>query len=318
MTRHVSAEALARYREGDLGSRKSSRIRAHLAACPRCTALDQDLAGVSALLASAPRPTMPEQVTARIQAALIAEGARQVPLSAGREPGRPELASQPGRSRHAAGRTRDGRRWHLPELLSPVAVRAFAAAAAAVAIAGGIYGTVQLAGDQPGATSGSASASNAAGSERHGLALTGPPLAYGSASHPADITPVSTGMNFQPGLLKSQVRSVLPRSGANAPMSHPQATAGKPGAFAGPSVTTPDKRSFSGLPISALRGCVTRISAGRKVLLVDVDRYQGKRATIIVIAGAGGAGGARVWVVGPGCSRTGSDVIAQASLPGAG
>jgi hypothetical protein len=47
-----------------------------------------------------------------------------------------------------------------------------------------------------------------------------------------------------------------------------------------------------------------------------VDRYQGRQATIIVVAG--GAGGARVWVVGPGCSRTGSDVITQASLAGAG
>ena len=99
MTRHVSAEALARYREGDLGSRKSSRIRAHLAGCPRCTALDEDLAGVSALLASAPGPAMPEQVTARIQAALIAEGARQAPPSAGRRIGTFRSVMQTGANR---------------------------------------------------------------------------------------------------------------------------------------------------------------------------------------------------------------------------
>jgi hypothetical protein len=76
------------------------------------------------------------------------------------------------------------------------------------------------------------------------------------------------------------------------------------------------KPAFGGVTLAALQGCVTRISAGRQVLLVDVDRYQGKQATIIVVAG--GAGGARVWVVGPGCSRSESDVITQASLAGAG
>jgi len=50
------------------------------------------------------------------------------------------------------------------------------------------------------------------------------------------------------------------------------------------------------IALVTLQGCVTRISAGRQVLLVDVDRYQGKRAAIIVVAG--GASGDRVWVVG--------------------
>src|SRR6266581_9506263 len=99
MTRHIGAEALASYREGDLGSRKSARIRAHLAGCPRCTAIDHDLAGVTALLASAPAPAMPDQVTTRIQAALTAEAARMAGAAqvtgargAGRQAGRP---SQP-------------------------------------------------------------------------------------------------------------------------------------------------------------------------------------------------------------------------------
>jgi hypothetical protein len=258
---------------------------------------------------------MPEQVTARIQAARIAEGARQAPPSAGRVPGRPGPASQPARSRHAAGRAGDGRRWRLPELLSPVAVRGFAAAAAAAVIAGGIYGAVQLAGGQSGATSGIASAP-AAG--LHGAAMTGPPLTYGPAGRRSHFTPVSTGLNFQPGLLKSQVRSVLPAPAAALPVNQPQAATRQPGGAPASSGSTTGRRSFGGIPVSALQGCVTRISAGRKVLLVDVDRYQGKRATIIVVAGAGDTGGARVWVVGPGCSRTGSDVIAQASLPSAG
>src|ERR1700728_328923 len=121
MTRHISAEALARYREEDLGSRKSSRVQAHLAGCPRCTALDEHLAGVSAMLASAPQPAMPAEVTARIQAAITAEGARHALPGAGPEAGRTELLSQPGRSRHAAGRGGDGR-GRRPGRLSPLGV----------------------------------------------------------------------------------------------------------------------------------------------------------------------------------------------------
>jgi Putative zinc-finger len=308
MTRHVGAEALARYREGDLSGRRTSRIRAHLAGCPRCTALDEDLAGVSAMLASAPVPAMPEQVTARISAALTAEAARTARLGAGHE------ASQPGHSRHAASRPGPGRRWRLPGLLSPLAVRAGAFAAAAAVLAGGVYGAVQLAGGPPATSAGSGGIPARAG--LHAAAGTGPALTYTRAGHPAHFSPVSTGRDFQPRQLKSQVRSLLAHAaGLNQPASRPQAThrGAKPGLPSGGTAGAP---TFGGIGVAALQGCVTRISAGRQVLLVDVDRYQGKQATIVVVAG--GAGGARVWVVGPGCSRTGSDVITQASLAGAG
>lgn len=306
MTRHVGAEALARYREGDLSGRRSSRIRAHLAGCPRCTALDEDLAGVSAMLANAPVPAMPEQVTARISAALTAEAARPARLEAG----------QPGHSRHASGRPSPGRRWRLPELLSPLAVRAGAFAAAAAVLAGGVYGAVQLAGGPPATSAGSISSPAATG--QRAAAGIGPPLTYTRAGHPAQFTPVSTGRDFQPGLLKSQVRGLLVRAaGPNQPASRPQATTTHLGAKRGlPAGGTVGAPTFGGIAVGTLQGCVTRISAGRQVLLVDVDRYQGKPATIIVVAG--GTGGTRAWVVGPGCSRSASDVITQASLAGAG
>ena len=311
MTRHVGAATLTRYREGDLSGRRAARIRAHLAGCPRCTALDEDLAGVSAMLASAPVPAMPEQVTARISAALTAEAARPARLGAGHE------AGQPGHSRHASG-PGPGRRWRLPELLSPLAVRAGAVAAAAAVLAGGVYGAVQLAGGPPGSTASSAGISSPAGAGQHGPAGTGPPLTYTRAGHPAQFTPVSTGRDFQPGLLRSQVRSLLTRAaGPSQPVSGRPASTTHPGAKRSlGSGSAAAKPTFGGIPLAALQGCVTRISAGRQVLLVDVDRYQGKPATIVVVGG--GAGGPRAWVVGPGCSRSDSDVIAQASLAGAG
>ncbi|HLQ57617.1 MAG TPA: hypothetical protein VK162_25515 [Streptosporangiaceae bacterium] len=337
MTRHVGAETLARYREGDLGSRKSARIRAHLPGCPRCTALDEDLAGVTALLASAPAPAMPDQVTDRIQAALRAEAAQEVPVRAGRQPGRSRQDGEPGKrrqsrqhgepgkrpqSRHAASRdgtVQDGtvRRLRLPELQSRLAVRVLGAAAAVVVVSGGIYGVIQLAaGGVPAATSGAAG--SMAGPLRHAAAQpAGPSLTYGPAGRPAGFTPVSTGTDFQLQQLASQVSSVLRRSAPQLP------TASIPAANASPS-SSPSKlpgngsagaETFRGIAVSALQGCVTRIAAGGKVLLVDVARYQSRPATVIVVAR--GPGDRRIFVVGPACSSSDSDVIAQASLPGA-
>ena len=329
MTRHIGAEALARYREGDLGSRKSARIRAHLAGCPRCTAMDHDLAGVTALLASAPAPAMPDQVTTRIQAALTVEAARMAEAQvtgaggAGHQPGRPRqptrAAARARQSRHAARRD-SAHRLRLPELRSPLALRALGTAAVAAVIAGGIYGFAQLA---PAGQSNS-TASGSSGAARLGEGVTAGPnspvLHYRSGGQLATFTPFSTGTNFQRQRLASQVSSELrsskrslPTSGKMNANTSPQAEPAQAGASLqhGP--------SFGGVAVKNLQGCVTRIAAGGTVRLVDVARYQGKRATIIVVAGgAGSAGSTRVFVVGPGCSASRSDLIAQTSLPGAG
>jgi hypothetical protein len=316
MTRHVGAETLARYHEGDLSDRKSARIRAHLAGCARCSALNEDLAAVAALLASAPAPVMPDQVTARIQAALMAEAARTIPASAGHQPGRSDAAGEPGRrmpSRHATRLDAAPRRWHLPDLRSQPGMRVLGAAAAAVVIAGGIYGAVQLvSGNLPETSSGR---SSAAAPEQQAV---GRPLQYRLGGRAASFTPVSTGTNFRPGQLAAQMGGLL-RSAA------PNVHANKRPAAAGPSSLPSHRaapaagagaRSFSGIAVSELQGCVTRISAGRPVKLVDVALYRGSRATVIVVAGRSGS--SQIYVVGPGCSRSASHVIAHASLPGAG
>ena len=60
---------------------------------------------------------------------------------------------------------------------------------------------------------------------------------------------------------------------------------------------------------------MSRIAAGRTVLLVDVARFDHKPATIIVTARQGAAA-AQVWVVGPGCSASARDVVTHRALPG--
>src|SRR5581483_2914559 len=96
MTRHVDAETLARFRQGELRPRRNSRIRSHLAGCRRCSELNEDLAGVTTLLASVPPPPIPEHLTARIHSALAAEAARRATVTAGSAPAALSGAAAPG------------------------------------------------------------------------------------------------------------------------------------------------------------------------------------------------------------------------------
>jgi Putative zinc-finger len=79
---HADAETLAAFREGLLSRRRAARVSAHLAACPRCAESDARLAGITALLASAPAPPMPAGLSARIEAALAAEAAARAAAGA--------------------------------------------------------------------------------------------------------------------------------------------------------------------------------------------------------------------------------------------
>ncbi len=266
---------------------------------------------------------MPDQVTARIQAALMAEAARPALATAGARPGAPQPAEPARRqSRHAAGRAGGSRRWRLPELRSQLAVRALGVATAAAVIAGGAYGISQLGPAGQTATSSSAAGgSGAAGNAAvpRPARVSGPVLHYRQAGQAVTFTPVSTRTNFTQQQLTSQAAAALRHPVRSPPQFHGPAISNRPGAHSAPAVHGQSGQSFRGIPVGALQGCVTRVSAGRTVLLVDVGRYQGRPATVIVVAGpAGGTGGSRVFVVGPGCSSSESNLIAQASLPAAG
>src|SRR5260370_42214771 len=111
MTRHIGAETLARFRQGDLSPRRNARIRAHLGGCARCSDLNEDLAGVTTLLAGAQPPPIPEHLAARIQTALATEAARRVAPAAGgaRDPaGGPPAPPEPPRGRPARAQAAGG------------------------------------------------------------------------------------------------------------------------------------------------------------------------------------------------------------------
>jgi hypothetical protein len=338
MTRHVDAETLARFRQGELSSPRDARIRSHLAGCPRCSDLNEDLAGVTTLLASVPPPPIPEHLTARIHSALAAEAALRATVAAGSAPAALAGAAAPagttGPAVHAGQsaprdpgrppRERAGRGWHprLPRLSSPAGLRVAAAAAAIVIIAGGSYEIIAHTGASPtGASSAGASRSSAAsGSPSSGLApnarALGPALPYRHGGRQDSVTPVTTDTDFTPGKLKHEVSTELTRySPAKVRAAAPNSMA--PNAARSPAAAPAKRATAFGIPIAALDGCVNRVAAGNLVLLVEVAHYQGVRATVIVTE-VSAVSPEQVWVVGMDCSGSRSDVLAHTVLVNGG
>jgi anti-sigma factor RsiW len=297
--RHVGAEALAAFRDGALRTRKASRTSAHLAACPRCAALSEDLAGVTAMLAGTRVPPMPEHLTARIQAALATEASNRVTL--------------PSRAEPADSR---GSRPRLPRFSGQLALRSLAGAAAVAVIAGGGYEIAQHAGSSP-AASGSSSKS-ASVPARIAAPASGPALKYQHAGRAETIVPIATTTDYAARQLTRQVTTELAQH--RAPVNSPGFRAGSPMSSvpaAQPAGVNNGQQSFANLSVTALQGCINRIAAGNLVLLVDVARYQGAPATVIVTR-ASAVGPQLVSVVGPGCSAARSDLLAHATLPAGG
>ena len=68
----------------------------------------------------------------------------------------------------------------------------------------------------------------------------------------------------------------------------------------------------SGFP--HLSACVGFVTGGQRPRLVDIARY-GTRPAAVIVVPVPGTTTLRVWVVGPGCSGQGGDVIARLSMP---
>lgn len=324
MTRHIRADKLARYRAGELGTRESARVRAHLDGCARCTAAADDLAAVSTLLASVPAPPMPDDITARIEAALAAEAASRA-ASPAAPAARGPVPAAPGRDgggRRAAAR--NPKIWSAGWLRSPLTLRVAAGAAVAVVVLGGGFAAIRLAGSS--GTSGSSSSAGSSTSSGSGASgseaqrsqaaaapaiVPAPTLTYQAGGQSRPFTVLTSSADLGPGNLGREIGRLVPggesRPASASPSASPGPTAGGAGRPGG----------IPGFAPAALEACVTRVADGGQVRLVTIGRYQGQRAAVIVVSPAGG-GPARIWVVGTGCSATSSDVITQMALPGSG
>jgi hypothetical protein len=308
MTRHVSAETMAGFRQGELSPRKNSRVSAHLAGCVRCRTLDENLAGVRTLLAGAQPPPIPEHLAARIQTALATQAASRVVRPVGSENGI-------GTAAHGHGRRAGGQGWlpRLPRLSSRVALGSLAAAAAVLVVIGGMYEMTISRGAGSGAPAHRAAVPSAGSGIVEPVpsgSATGTVLQYRHAGHQESVRPVTTDTDFTPNRLRTQVAAAVAEYGAKTAGTAPDTTSGGPNVAAAPAKPP---AMFGNIPVSLLQGCVDRIDAGELVLLVDVARYRGTPATVIVTA-VTVAGPDQIWVVGTGCSGSRSDMMTHATM----
>lgn len=333
MRGHVDEQTLAAFRENLLPKRKTARVAAHLSSCPRCAEIDAQLAAVTAILARTPAPPMPASLAARLDAALAAEIARSAMDASPSDAASPATAASPAGAASpsgaappdgsatpdgaaapngtatpagtaipagaaapvAAGRDATGRRRgraRAPWRLSP---RLAAAAAAVVLIAGGGYAIVRaVSGGNTTAPSSSSGASAGSGELGGPSPIARPPAAAPGAAVEGGLPLIASGTDYRAGQLPAQVSAVLKRYPAKA---------------ASPGVAQP--------AFPRLAACVSHLAGGQRPRLVDIARYDARPAAVIVVPVPGSAM-VRVWVVGPGCSGHGGDVIARFSLSAPG
>ncbi len=278
---HLDSDVLAEFRAGLITGRRGVTIAAHLAGCGRCTALDDKLAGVSALLASVPAPPMPDSVAQRLDVVLAAEvGRRNYPERA--------HVDRPGESgAHDRPVAKRGFRLATWRVLVPVG-------AAVVLLAGGGYGLSRLVGG-PGSPPSFSSAAGSAASAASSAAAGSGAKAAGRANPPeaAPLYPVpsarsqlrSQNQGFSPATLRQHVEAELRLPTASRPMQ----TAS-----------------------SRVQGCIRLLADSAPLQLVESAQFKGQPATIIV---ARTGQDDTVWVAGPDCSAGRRDVLDTITLP---
>jgi hypothetical protein len=282
-TSHLDTDVLAEFRAGLITGRRRRAITAHLTDCARCTAANDELAELSAVLAVIPAPVMPDRVVQRLDAALAAEVARR------------DEAERAG-VHHSRDRKRVLRLTRRPTL-QLVMMRVLVPAAAVAVLAAGGYGLSQIGGQ-------SSSSSSAAGSAAEPAAASAVPSAAGVNAAPSAFTTARAaepsiqksflglapnGIDFQPDSLRAQLETAL--RAAVATRSAPR--------LSGP-----------------LEACVHRLASGVRPgtpRLVESAYYQGRAAIVIVVSSGHGY---LAWLVAPGCSATSADVLARTTLPG--
>lgn len=311
MARHVKPELLARLPESDIRPRRAARIEIHLAKCEHCRQILAALEQIPGVLASAHVPAMPTRVTALIDAALAAESTRRVAEPPTTDADRRYLRGRRERPQHGRAKPRGSR------LRTPLALRALAFTAVAALVAVGGYEAAVHIGGQSG-QHGSASTGHPA-SGVPAVPAAGPAITYQRAGNTESFRPLVANTNFTSSDLADQVMSAVRRTSVNgtpafgsvAGHSAPTATA------EAPLPKSSGLRFANGVAVSLsqLRGCVLGVAVSRSVELVEIARYQGAPAILIVLS-ADQPLPAQAWIVGMHCSASARDVLIHISLPG--
>jgi hypothetical protein len=290
---HLDTDVLAEFRAGLITGRRGARIDAHLVGCERCTAVDEQLAGVRSLLASVPAPAMPDSVARRLDTVLAAEVAQREARSAARND-QAERARGDGTGESPAPLRPGGNRGF--RLLT---LRVLAPAAAVVVLAAGGYGLSRI---NLGSSTGS-SASTSAG----GAARVATPSAAGSAKSAGRVNAPAAGPS----------KAVVPRSAGLTPANFSLVTGQRSLTRANlaqqvrAELLVPVSARTTKTPPKQLRGCVAKLADGQRLELVESVRFEGGPATLVV---ADTGAEVTAWIAAPDCSATYRHVLDTTTL----
>jgi hypothetical protein len=308
MTRHASAEELALLDEGELRRRKAAKVSAHVAGCTQCTQVRAELTEVHTVLSGVPYPPLPMAVSVQIESALRVEVNRRIADAPATEASRGVLPARG--ARQGAGAVSRG--WHLPGLSVPV-TRLVTAAGAVVLVAGGGYLVASN------LTSGVPTSSSSAGAPPSASQsmTAGPNVTYGSPGSQHTIHSVSSRMNFVPKELRTEVLAAYHEAqvkgeAGNASVGGTSAPSGAVHGTAASPLQTSAAAASGGVG-TRLAGCMKAVADGRMVLLLDLAKYEGKPALIVVL-GSTATSQAEVIVTTNGCSAAAPDVVTRAPL----
>ena len=295
--KHPSASQLASLAVGELRPRKAAKMEAHVAHCEQCTRICQQLGAIRGMLASTSYPPMDDHLSARIGSAINREAQQRIAAMPATETGRRDLPARRPRAEVSGG-------WRLVGL-SVAASRLAAAASAVVIAAAGSYLVAGNVGTSVAREASSPLAGAAAPVQPMSL---GPDVTYGQPGLLHTIRAVESRVNFIPAHLRAEAISAVHAAedlDAFPALQSASTAASLTGGVADPKPDGPSARR--------LAGCVGLLAPGQTVLLIDVARFQGKPASVIVTA-ATVVSEAEARVVGPACSATTKDVVTQAAL----
>ena len=295
--KHPSADQLASLAGGELRPHKAAKIEAHIARCEQCDRICQPLNSIAAILASASYPPMPENLSVRIESAIRREARRRLAAMPATEAGRRDVPARRPRAGTGGG-------WHLPGL-SAAATRLASVAGAVVIAAAGSYLVAGSVGTRVTPSLSTPLAGAAAPAQQMSL---GPDVTYGQPGPLHTIRAVESHTNFVAAHLRSEAVSAVHTAEAR------EAFAAQPSASTAALLTGIAADPAAGGPSARrLAGCIGLIAPGQTVLLIDIGRYQGKPAAVIVTASTV-VSEAEAWVVGSSCSGTTREVLTRAAL----
>jgi len=291
---HLTPELLADLAEGLLDPASAQHATHHLDQCGLCQGVQSSLREVSSTLAALPTPSMPDDVEARILSAL--------PGAAGDQP-----TSAPTVVPLAAERRRR-RGWAGPSL-------GIAASVAGVLLVGGLLYPTLNSSDNDGLTS-------AADLESSGRSA--PPDANLQMRYDAS----RTGTQYKAERLSDQVKVLVrARELYLSEESAGESTDGSPeitptsGVYGTANGDQLGAAALARAPMAtdpaAAQACLEQYLGAPDVtpLAIDIGRFQGQLAAIIVLPSQTSPDKAEVWIVDPGCAGPDSVVLYFANIP---